>query len=295
MSAYLLLRQWIEARLDIRSRTWWKDVLREIGDGVSPSGFGALFSLASRHARPVPLGLGEAELRSAAQGLEGWRPERWDLLEAVRVALLLSRDDLAEESGALVVEGLFRYADEGETRALLRSLAFLPGPERFLPRARRGCRSNMRSVFEAAALDTPYPLLNFDPVAWNQAVIKCLFVEAPLWRMHGLDRRLSPELARMALDLADERRSAGRKVYPELWLCLGEHGGKRGLEALEGELRPENPHTLGRRAAAYGLARAGARERLGVLRESEADLLVRGSIEDALEGHTSQDLFRTLD
>ena len=52
-------------------------------------------------------------------------------------------------------------------------------------------------------------------------LLKALFVGAPLWRVYGLDKRIDAELARMALDLADERCSAHREVQPELWLCLG--------------------------------------------------------------------------
>ena len=49
--------------------------------------------------------------------------------------------------------------------------------------------------------DTPYPLQHFDNLAWRQALIKAIFIGAPLWRIHGLDQRLSPELARMALGM----------------------------------------------------------------------------------------------
>lgn len=295
MSPFLLLRQWLDSRLEPRSRAWLKEALREIADGAPAARFGALFSLASRFAPARPLAPEEKELRAASQALEGWRPERWDQREAARVELLLSRPDLGQESAVLAIDELFRYADEGEQRALCRSLALLPAPERFLERARAGCRTNMRSVFEATALDTPYPFRWFDDPAWNQAVIKCLFLEAPLWRMFGLDRRLSAELARMALDFADERRSAGRVVNHELWLCLGEHGGERALESLERELDPANPHAPGRRAAALALARAGAGERLRERHEREADPLVRESMAVALQGPVDSESFRTFE
>lgn len=80
-----------------------------------------------------------------------------------------------------------------------------------------------------------------------------MFVGAPLWRLHGLDRRLSPELARMALDLADERRSAGRPVNPDSWLLVGKHAGARGVASLERELASGSP--AGKAAAAEALAR----------------------------------------
>jgi hypothetical protein len=171
------------------------------------------------------------------------------------VFLLLSPPGLAGAAGAAAVEDAFRYADEGEACALYRSLAHLPGPERFLGRAREGCRSNMRSVFEASACDTPYLERHFDDVAWRQALVKCVFIGAPLARIPGVERRRDEELARMALDLADERRSAGRPVPPELWLLVGPHGGARALESLRQELG--SPHAAGREAAARALERRG--------------------------------------
>lgn len=295
MSAFLLLRQWLERRLEPKPLGWLRESLREIAQGPPPARLGALFALASRHVPRAALAPDERDLEAAGRAIPLWSPERWTLRETARVALVLAHPDLPHEAGALALEELFRYADEGELCALCRALALLPAGERFVARGREGCRSNMRSVFEAAALDTPYPLRCFDEEAFRQAAIKCLFVEAPLWRLAGLDERLSPELARMALDLADERRSAGRAVRPELWLCLGEHGGERGLRSLERELDPANPSRAGRRAAALGLARAGAGERLGALLEGEADALVRQSMEAALAGVLAGPFFRQLD
>lgn len=295
MSSYLVLRQTLESRLTQPTRKWLKATSAEIADGVPDARFCALISLASRHAKPgVLIEPTEKECEAAERVIEGWNPERWTLLEGLRVALTLSRSDLTEESGHLAVEEAFRYADEGELRALYRSLALLPEPERFAWRAGEGCRSNMRSVFEAAALDTPFPVEYFDDVAWNQAIIKCIFIEAPLWRMWGLDTRLSADLARMALDLADERRSAGRPVQHELWLCLGPHIEVRAQASVELELDPGNSHTLGRRAAAYALARGGRADRLRELLETEKIPSVRAAMEDGLAGNTSSTIFRAL-
>jgi hypothetical protein len=291
----VFLRGLLDARLTPSARQWLKASAQEIAGGASNARFCALFSLAARQAKRAPLAPDGAELEAAGRLLEGWNPERWNQLEAVRVMLVLARKDLAGDGGALALAEAFRYADEGELCALLRSLALLPGPERFLERATEGCRTNMRSVFEAAALDTPYPVRWFDDLAWRQCVIKCLFVGAPLWRLHGLDTRLSPELARMALDLADERRSAGRPVPHELWLCLGSHGGPRGLAALERELAPSNPSRAGRCAAALAFARAGGAGRLARLAASESDPILLATLARARAGETGARTFRHLE
>ena len=295
-SAFTLLASMLEDRLSPGARDWFASAAGELRGEPKAGRFGALLSSASRHARdrealsPTP-----AERDEAARALSGWNPERWTLLETLRVALVLARAERGPlEAFVEDVTESFRYADEGEQRALYRSLAFLPEHDAFVRRAAEGCRTNMRSVFEAVALDTPLPARWFDDIAWRQAVIKCVFIEAPLWRLWGLDGRLSEELARMALDLVDERRSARRVVQPELWACLGTHGGARGLRAIEEELSPANSHTLGRRAAALALARAGETERLDALLSSERDDAVRETLREARRSEPTSASFRAV-
>jgi hypothetical protein len=288
-----LLEEMLASRLTGQAASWLGAARTGIARGVDPERFCGLISIASRHVPKTPLAPAEEEIARAAKACEGWNPERWTLLEGSRVGLVLARADLAEPTLSQALEEAFRYADVGELVALHRSIQLLPGPERFVWRAGEGCRSSMRAVFEAAACDTGFPARNFTDLAWRQLVIKALFVEAPLWRVHGLDTRLDPELARMALDLADERRSAGRPVQHELWLCLGRHGGERGRAALERELQGSN--RIGRQAAAIGLARAEAIARLSELAPIEKDMQVAETMRAALKGRISQTAFRDLD
>ena len=165
---------------------------------------------------------------------------------------------------------------------------------RFAWRCGEGCRTNMLTVFEANACDTPYPASHLSAIAWRQLVMKGLFVGAPIWRVTGLDRRLDAELARMALDLADERRSAHRPIQPELWLCLGDHVGERGRLALEGELTAETSTPISRAGACMGLGRGGRTDLLRAHRERETDPLVSDTIDRALEGRCHHSDWRHL-
>ncbi len=272
--------------------SWLQDAARDLGTArdEEASGFPTLISLASRHVPRGEMAPTETERAQAFDVAEGWNPERWSLLDAARAVLVLSRRDVAEPGVVEALEECFRYADVGELVALYRVLALLPDAKRFAWRAGEGCRSSMRVVFEAAACDTPLPFRVFDDVAWRQLVIKALFIEAPLWRVYGLDQRIDAELARMALDLADERRSAGRSVNPELWLCLGRHAGERGRAAIEKELAGNDQ--AGRRGAAIALARAGDMERLAELCQVERDPVVREAMESALKGRIHQSAYR---
>lgn len=282
-------------RLDVAGQAFLAQALKESaasGDDAA-SRFGVRLGLASRHARRRPLDLGDAEHDAGRSIVPGLDPEAWTLLDLLRVRLVLALPDLASERTASILEEAFRYGDEGETCALLRSLALLPGPERFVWRAAEGCRSNMRSVFEAAATDTSFPAAHFDDVAWRQALLKSLFIGAPLWRVVGVDERLDAETQRMALDYADERRSAGRSVPPELWMLLaGAELDERALHSVEAEV------TVGpgpARAGAYlALARGG---RTGILRahvELETNDLAAAVGRTALAGHRDSRAFGTL-
>jgi hypothetical protein len=90
----------------------------------------------------------------------------------------------------------------------------------------------MRPVFEAVAHRNPYPKEWFDENAWNQLVLKALFIGTTLDPIQGLDERTNPRLARMLCDYAHERWAAGRPVSPELWRCVGPHADDAALEDL---------------------------------------------------------------
>ena len=133
--------------------------------------------------------------------------------------LLASTPDGADFSRRL--DRLCSAADIGELVAFYRGLPLYPDQPRYALRAAEGVRSNMRVVFEAVAHCNPYPAEQLNEPAWNQLVLKALFVGSPLNPIVGLDGRRNPTLARMLCDYAHERWAASRPVSPELWRCVG--------------------------------------------------------------------------
>ena len=147
------------------------------------------------------------------------------------MVLSLASDDIDKYLQTL--DQVFAAADVRELVALYQALPLLPYPEKLGDRAAEGIRSNMSAVFNAVALNNPYPAEYLDNLAWNQMVLKALFIGSPLYLVQGLDERANPELARMLVDYAHERWAAERDVSPELWRCVGKFANNEMLADLE--------------------------------------------------------------
>lgn len=215
-----LLGIWLAARLPESAATWLLTGIDRCRTGIADRDLYLLISLVSRHVGKTPLALTEAELQAGSASRPGWNPRDWTLDQAARVHLL----GASTSDGAVMSERLDRLCSAGELGELVayyRGLPLYPDPSRYALRAAEGIRSNMRAVFEAVAHRNPYPAEQLNEPAWNQLVLKALFVGSPLHPIVGLDGRRNPTLARMLCDYAHERWAASRPVSPELWRCVG--------------------------------------------------------------------------
>lgn len=216
-----LLRRWLFQCVTKESLTWLDEKQEQISGGVPERVFFTAFSAVPRYTGKKDLELTQED-SSAAQAMRtGWSPGHWSVDQAARTLLVLALPHDNAEKYLRTLEQVFTTADEGELVALYQSLPLLPYPERHCARAAEGVRSNMTTVFNAVALRNPYPADYFDNIAWNQMVLKAIFVGSSLHLIMGLDRRANPELARMLTDYAHERWAAKRPVTPELWRPVG--------------------------------------------------------------------------
>ncbi|MBD2252629.1 EboA family metabolite traffic protein [Nostoc parmelioides] len=212
-----LLRYWISQIVDKETITWLDEKQEQIKSSVTGREFFITFSMVSRYVVKDQLQLTPEDLKAASTLHTDWFPGHWSVEQSARTILVLAlpKDDIEKYLSTL--EQVFTSADVGELVALYQALPLLPFPERWQKRAAEGVRSNMTAVFNAIALRNPYPAKYFDSLAWNQMVLKALFVGSPLNLIQGLDARMNQELARMLVDYAQERLSAKRSVSAELW------------------------------------------------------------------------------
>lgn len=216
------LHRWIDQRLDDTGRQWLLDAAAAVACATTDRELFRSISLVSRKLGKAALALEPALLVEARRLRPGWDPSDWTIDQAGRVLLLLAAPGDAD---AFVrrLDQLCATADLDELVAFYRGLPLYPHAPRHRARAAEGVRSNMKVVFEAVAHRNPYPSEQLGEDAWNQMVLKALFVGSALDPVIGLDERANPPLARMLCDYAHERWAAGRALSPELWRCVGPH------------------------------------------------------------------------
>lgn len=119
------------------------------------------------------------------------------------------------------VRQLIQVADKEELRTFLKYLSVLPHPAEFTTVAVEAVRTNIATVFDAIALDNPYPAAHFNEDQWNQMFLKAAFMQRPLYRILGIEKRANANLARIIADYAHERWAASREVDPFIWRPVG--------------------------------------------------------------------------
>jgi hypothetical protein len=225
--------------------------------------------LAPRKLGKDDLALLPADLEQANAARPGWDPVGLSVDQAARIAILLKAGGSGERFRDRFVQ-LCRTADVAEQVAFYRGLPLYPDQELLSHQAGEAARTNMRSVFEALAHNSPYPFEQFDDNRWNHMVLKALFIGSRLHPIQGLGQRANAELARILRDYAHERWAAGRPVTPELWRCVGDAPGSEAGPAVDGTL-----DDLGRAlGGANRLERQGAALALASRPEPEAKALL---------------------
>jgi hypothetical protein len=216
----MVLEHWLNQRLDPVGAQWLHESMAGLSERGTDRDLFRCISLVSRKLGKAPLALDAAALNDASQLRPGWDPSNWTVDQAARISMLLAT---AHDSDTFVrrLDQLCATADVDELVAFYCGLPLYPDQHRHRLRAAEGLRSNMKVVFEAVAHRNPYPAEQLADDAWNQMVLKALFVGSELDPIVGLDRRVNATLARMLGDYAHERWAARRTVNPELWRCVG--------------------------------------------------------------------------
>jgi len=249
---------WLKTRLEEHAFHSLQSTSHKLIEETEDWLFYSSFSAVPRHTGKDTADLNATELEQADQLRTGWDPSHWTLDELGRTAILLSIANQPKDAFLEYIENTFVSSDNREAVALYQSLPLLPYPETWTDRAAEGLRTNVTTIFNAVAQRNPYPADYLDEDAWNQLVLKALFIESSLYLIQQIDDRANEKLAHMLVDYAHERWAADRTVSPELWRPVGPFAtdqivGNDLLKVLE------NPDPLHQQAALLALSASSAK------------------------------------
>jgi hypothetical protein len=233
-SAKEILYNWIAKSSSDKAIEWVRqkqELLRQ--EANLSRNFFLAFGMVPRFTGKEKLSLDTNDLEIAQYLRKGLTPMHWTVDQTARILLVLSLPYENKELFIQMLDQLFGTADVGEQTALYLSLPLLPYPASFKHRASEGIRTNMTVVFNAIALDNPYAAEFMEEAAWNQLVLKAIFVGSPLHRIQGLDDRANASLASTLSDFAHERWAAKRPVPVELWRPVGPYLNEQILPDIE--------------------------------------------------------------
>jgi hypothetical protein len=215
----------LEAALEARARPEGLEWLREARAAVAAdaTAIRSRFPMVGRKVGRAPLD----------EGADPADVHAWTIDDAARTLLLISAGDAAEAELA----ELYRYGDAAERRGVLRALPYLNIGDRGLALVDDAIRTNDTRLI-AAALG-PYATRYLPDAAYDQAVLKCVFVGVPITGLDGIPERVTPDGARMLGAFVHERVAAGRDVPPEVWMVIDRYPPAEEIAAIERERESE--------------------------------------------------------
>lgn len=215
------LECWVEKNSQPDGWEWFVETRTSLVEAGKPSKRQVFMAMGQifRRLGKADLELDSGDFETANQLRSGWNPVGWTVDQTARLALLLQTTP--DQDFGETLETLCRSADISELLAYYRGLPLFPNQTAYQFRATEGLRSNIKSVFESVAHHNPYPMEQFDENAWNQMVLKAIFIGSQLHPIIGFDKRANVNLARMLCHYAHERWAASRTISPELWRAVG--------------------------------------------------------------------------
>lgn len=150
---------------------------------------------------------------------------KWNIDEAARVLLLQSYIDSSQSNSGQSSHydaswQAYRIGDENEKTAYIKGLSMLDPKGELLDIALHTGRTNNVHLFSAIALHNTYPAKYYDDGAFEQLVLKALFLGLNIAHVESLPQRLHPELSDKCMDLVRERLAADRSPPISIWLAI---------------------------------------------------------------------------
>lgn len=207
----------MSSQFNVKELGWISTKTSQLINDKAWSKFNVFFSLVSRFINDEVCNWDEHQLATLENIYPGFAQNTWNKQELARIQLMLSLD--ADISKNIIIS-FFETAEIKEQIALYKGLYLLDNAKDFTHQFTEGIRTNIVDVFDALAFANPFAKTYLNDDAWNQLILKCFFMDRPLYTVEGLDDRKNKDLADMLQDYVKERWAAGRNVPIEAWRII---------------------------------------------------------------------------
>jgi hypothetical protein len=228
----VLFDEWTSRAVTVPAMEWYRRTIEDLRHAADATKLAMAIGIAPRRLGKSDLVLSAEDLQRARTLRPNLDPRYLSVDQVARIAFSIASYRGDDGAFASWFDKFCATAGINELIALCRGLPVYPAATLLEPRAREAVRSGMKPVFEAVVHYSPYPAEYFAEEAWNHMVVKAIFIGSSLWPIQSLDQRRNAELARMLVDLAQERWAAGRPVSAEVWRCVASHADAAGDAAL---------------------------------------------------------------
>ncbi|PCJ93247.1 MAG: hypothetical protein COA50_14545 [Flavobacteriaceae bacterium] len=161
------------------------------------------------------------------------KSQEMNALQLARIFLLVKTLEVDNDFFKVKVANLIQVADKTELETFLKFLVLLPNASDYISVAVDALRTNISSVFNAIALNNPYPAVYFNEQQWNQMYLKAVFIESELGEILNVDDRGNDDLSRIISDYAHERWAASREINPLFWRPVSKHINEKLLKDMQ--------------------------------------------------------------
>lgn len=212
------LKQIVESTVDEEGRIWLESKLKSIVEKKSTKDLFLTYSLIASKLTPVKLSEAFSKQNELHKYLKIQEPTQQELC---RLYLLVGVTAADADFFIPKVCNIIQVADTGELVTFLKFLILLPDCEKYKFVAVDALRTNIAPIFDAIAMNNPYPGKYFDDRQWNQMYLKAAFMQRDLNKILDIDERANEDLSRIISDYAHERWAASREVDPYFWRPVG--------------------------------------------------------------------------
>lgn len=157
---------------------------------------------------------------ATSEGTYDTEINHWKTDELARVYSIITAQRYHPHSAQALLDKLYTQGDEYEREAILKGFLWLDSKGKKADLAIEATRTNIVTLFSAISQYNAYPAQNFSEQAFNQLVLKTLFLNLNLHSIIGLKQRLNASLSRMCFNYLREQMAATRNVPTSIWQAI---------------------------------------------------------------------------